>query len=137
MASGGIPLSEWSGSGATRELHETIKLQIASTDRQSKVIARLTVFMAILAVVQTSAAVVQIIPIIQGYQDKNATNKLSDSAGALNKQENKPPLINNESPLKTPVVKAQPIVTSPQTPLPEIQSKSAPSLLEQSLKKKP
>ncbi|MCF7965771.1 MAG: hypothetical protein K9L79_09570 [Methylobacter tundripaludum] len=92
MASGGIPLSEWSGSGATRELHETIKLQIASTDRQSKVIARLTVFMAILAVVQTFAAVVQIIPIIQGYQDKNATNKLSDSAGTLNKQENKPPL---------------------------------------------
>ena len=93
MATGGIPLSEWSGSGATRELHETIKQQIASTDRQSKVIGRLTVFMAVLAAVQTIAAVVQIIPIFQSYQDKNANEKLCNSTSALNKQESQSPII--------------------------------------------
>ena len=74
---GGIPLSEWSGSGATRELHETIKLQIAATEGQSKVIWRLTIFMAILAVVQTFAAVVQIIPIVKSYQNIPKVNKLN------------------------------------------------------------
>lgn len=59
------PMSEWSGSGATRELHETIKKQIVSTDKQSRTIARLTVFMAIVAFIQTIAAGIQLVPIIQ------------------------------------------------------------------------
>ena len=103
MALGGIPLSEWSGSGATRELHETIKKQIASTDKQSKVIGRLTVFMAVLAIVQTVAAIVQIIPIVQSYQDKNANDKLHNSAGALKNQESQPPVIpHGKTPLPLP-----------------------------------
>ena len=90
LANSGIPLSEWSGSGATRELHETIKLQIAATDRQSKVIARLTWFMAVLAFVQTIATIVQVIPITQGYQDKQAIEKKAETASKLSKQESQP-----------------------------------------------
>ena len=92
----GIPISEWSGSGATRELHETIKLQIASTDRQSKAIKCLTVFMAVLAVIQTVATVVQVVPIVQGFQNQPATNNLANPSGQLNQQQAKPPLVTHE-----------------------------------------
>ena len=88
------PLSEWSGSGATRELHETVKLQIAATDRQSKIIHRLTVFMAFLAFVQTVATVVQVIPIAQN----KAASPLPNPASELNKQESKPPLVTHKIP---------------------------------------
>jgi len=62
-----IPLSEWSGSGATRALHETIKLQIEATNRQSIVVHRLTIFLIVLAVIQTIATIIQIIPIVQNF----------------------------------------------------------------------
>lgn len=96
-ANSGIPLSEWSGSGATRELHETIKLQIAATDRQSKVIIRLTWFMAVLAVVQTIATIVQVIPLAQSYQDKPAIEKKAETAPQLRKQENQPQPVTHAS----------------------------------------
>ena len=102
MTSGGIPLSEWSGSGATRALHETIKLQVAATDRQSKVIARLTWFMAVLAFVQTIATVVQVVPIIQSYRDKNAINQHGEIAPQLKKQkDNLPTVTHGAQPSKT------------------------------------
>jgi hypothetical protein len=33
---GGIPLEEWSGAGATRELHDTIKAFVQSSDQTSR-----------------------------------------------------------------------------------------------------
>lgn len=56
-----IPLSEWSGSGATKELHETIKQQIVSTNRQSVVLMRLTWAAVFLGVVQAVGTVAQIV----------------------------------------------------------------------------
>ena len=94
----GIPVSEMSGSGATRELHETIKQQIASTDKQSKVIRCITVFMAFLAVVQTAATIVQIIPIVQSYQDRDANHKLCNPTGTFNKQESQLLVITHSNP---------------------------------------
>ena len=38
----GIPLDEWSGSGATRELHATVKAFTATSDRQAKTMIGLT-----------------------------------------------------------------------------------------------
>ena len=70
MAYGGIPLAKWSGSGATQELHETIKQQIVVMDKQSKAIGRLTVITIILAVIQTFAAVIQIWPMAYPAQAK-------------------------------------------------------------------
>jgi hypothetical protein len=60
MAEGGIPLGEWSGSNATRELHETIKRFNESATRQTAIIIRLTWAIAILTAVMTVAVVVQI-----------------------------------------------------------------------------
>jgi hypothetical protein len=42
MSQGGVPLSEWSGSGATRELHETMKQFVATSEKQSAQMIRLT-----------------------------------------------------------------------------------------------
>jgi len=61
MASSGIPLSEWSGSGATRELHETIRKEIDATNKQSKIILKLTWATVFLGVVQVFATIVQLI----------------------------------------------------------------------------
>ena len=91
------PMSEWSGSGATRELHETIKRQIASTDRQSVVLTRLTVFMAVLALIQTVATVIQIIPLIQTEKGKDAINKQRDIAQALSQQNSDAPSVPHAS----------------------------------------
>ena len=55
----------------TMKLHETIKAQIASTEGQSKLISRLTIFMAVLAVVQTLATVAQLEPLLTNYFGKN------------------------------------------------------------------
>jgi hypothetical protein len=112
----GIPLSEWSGSGATRELHETIKLQIEATDRQSKLITRLTWFMAVLAVIQTIAAVFQVIPVLQSTQDKGATNKLPETATQLQKQENQPPMLTLGNPVEVQLQKAPPPIQGKKSP---------------------
>jgi hypothetical protein len=105
MALHGIPLSEWSGSGATRELQETIKQQIASTDKQSKLIWRLTVFMAVLAFVQTIAAVVQIVPIIQSSKDKTTNEKLQSSINTSNEKETQPQSVVQNKSLQQPSIK--------------------------------
>lgn len=102
MTSGGIPISEWSGSGATRDLHETIKLQIVAMDKQSRVIVRLTWVMLVLAAVQTFATVVQAIPIVQGFQNQQATNNLANPTGKLNQQQTKPQSIIHAAPAQSP-----------------------------------
>jgi hypothetical protein len=60
MSQGGIPLSEWSGSGATRELHETIKLFNATAQRQSEEMLALTRQLKWLTWAMLFAVVVQI-----------------------------------------------------------------------------
>ena len=102
MTSGGIPISEWSGSGATSELHDTIKLQIVAMDKQSRVIVRLTWVMLILAAVQTIATVVQAIPIIQGFQNPQAANNLANPAGKLNQQQTQPQPFIHSAPATPP-----------------------------------
>ena len=89
-------MSDWSGSGATRELHETIKEQIASTDRQSVVLTRLTVFMAVLAFIQTVATVIQIIPLIQTDKLKDAIKKQGQPDQALSQQKSNGPSISHD-----------------------------------------
>ncbi len=60
MTSGGIPLPEWSGSGATRELHETIRKFNEVASRQTNEILKLTRVIALLTIVMTIGLVVQI-----------------------------------------------------------------------------
>ena len=60
MAKDGIPLSEWSGSGATRELHETIKQFNDTTQKQTQTLIRLTWIIACLTLVMSVAVIVQI-----------------------------------------------------------------------------
>ena len=60
MAQGGIPLSEWSGSGATRELHETIKQFNAAAERQTAQMLALTRQIKWLTWAMLLAAAVQI-----------------------------------------------------------------------------
>ena len=117
MAVTGIPLSEWSGSGATRELHDTIRLQIASMDRQSQAIKRLTIFMAILALIQTVATIVQSIPIVQGLQDKQATGLPSNTTGRLGERKNNAPPVIHLSPAPVvPAVQMPHVASSPVQP---------------------
>ena len=60
MSNGGIPLREWSGSGATEELHKTIHVFVEQGDRQAKAMIRLTWAVAILTVAMLGAVIVQI-----------------------------------------------------------------------------
>jgi len=60
MGNSGINLSEWSGSGATRELHETILKQIDATNKQSKVIGWLAWATFFLGLVEITVNVFQI-----------------------------------------------------------------------------
>ncbi|MEW6246646.1 MAG: hypothetical protein AB1555_08050 [Nitrospirota bacterium] len=60
MTSGGIPLSEWSGSGATRELHETIRNFNEVASRQTQEIVILTRVLAFLTFVMTIGLIFQI-----------------------------------------------------------------------------
>lgn len=61
MAEGGVPLSDWSGSGATRELQETIRGFNAAAQRQTETMIRLTRWIVALTVVLVIGLVVQII----------------------------------------------------------------------------
>lgn len=56
----GIPLEEWNGSKATRELHETIKQFNASSERQNQVMVRLTWATVILSFVMAIQVAAQI-----------------------------------------------------------------------------
>jgi hypothetical protein len=60
MALGGIPISELSGSGATRELHQTIKQFNATAEKQSAEILALTRQLKWLTWAMLLAVVVQI-----------------------------------------------------------------------------
>jgi hypothetical protein len=60
MPSGGIPLSEWSGSGATDRLHETIKEFVTVTEKQTAQLIKLTRALVVLTVVLVVGLVVQI-----------------------------------------------------------------------------
>jgi hypothetical protein len=51
MSPVGIPLSEWSGSGTTERLRETIVELSAKTERQTTQVVRLTWVLVILTVV--------------------------------------------------------------------------------------
>jgi hypothetical protein len=67
MANSGIPLSEWSGSGATRELHETIKQFNATAERQSAEMVALTRQLKWLTWAMLFAVVVQIYLAASGH----------------------------------------------------------------------
>jgi hypothetical protein len=60
MPSDNIPLSEWSGSGATRELHETIRKFNEVTSRQTQEILKLTRVIAFLTFVMAVGLAIQI-----------------------------------------------------------------------------
>ena len=60
MAKSGIPLEEWSGSGATHALHETIKKYQEESSRQTDTMIKLTKAMTWLTVVMAVAVFVQI-----------------------------------------------------------------------------
>ena len=57
----GIPLSDWSGSGATRELHETIRTFNEAATKQTATVIALTRWILILTIVMTVAVIVQIV----------------------------------------------------------------------------
>jgi len=61
MAIRGIPLGEWSGSNATRELHQTIKDFVESNNQSTKWMLRLTWAIAGLTLVMLIAVIVQIV----------------------------------------------------------------------------
>ena len=61
----GIPLGEWSGSNATRELHETIKQFNEKTERQTQKMVRLTKVIAWLTFVMLVAVAFQIVVAIK------------------------------------------------------------------------
>ncbi len=60
MVSTGIPLSEWSGSGATRELQATIREFNEKAEKQTRQLVRLTWIIAILTFLMLVAVGVQI-----------------------------------------------------------------------------
>lgn len=60
MSPGGIPLSEWSGSGATRELEQTIREFNAQSSRQTRQLLVLTWVIAALTFVMTIGVAMQI-----------------------------------------------------------------------------
>jgi hypothetical protein len=60
MVQGGIPLGEWSGSDATRELHKTIKDFSDASSRQTTKMIRLTWVIVFLTVAMLIGLAVQI-----------------------------------------------------------------------------
>ena len=72
----------------TIKLHDTIKQQIEASNKQSDVIDKITKFMAVLAVIQTIATVVQVWPLI---------NPKDSSPTEGNAAENRSPKQNNLS----------------------------------------
>jgi hypothetical protein len=60
MAYTGIPLSEWSGSGATKDLEQTVRRLAEQSARQSRQMLYLTWAIAVLTLVMTVGVAVQI-----------------------------------------------------------------------------
>lgn len=65
MTPNGIPLSEWSSSGATKQLEETIKKFNEETSKQTRQLLILTWVMTILTILMTIGVVIQIYLAIQ------------------------------------------------------------------------
>ena len=63
MSHGGIPLEEWSGAGATKDLHVTIKKFVEASEKQSKHMIRLTWFIAFLTIIMVIEVAFQIWPL--------------------------------------------------------------------------
>jgi hypothetical protein len=61
MAKSSIPLSEWSGSGATDRLHETVVRYSEATSKQTAQLIRLTWAIAVLTGLLLIGLVVQIV----------------------------------------------------------------------------
>jgi hypothetical protein len=57
----GIPLEDWSGSGATKGLQETILRLSDRTERQTKVLIRLTWVLVVLTVVVVGLTIVLVV----------------------------------------------------------------------------
>ena len=55
-----IPLDEWSGAGATKELHVTIKQFVEESGRQARIMIRLTWWISFLTVAMLLAVGVQV-----------------------------------------------------------------------------
>jgi hypothetical protein len=60
-ADSGIPLSEWSGSGATERLHKTVVEYSEATAEQTKQLIRLTRQLVILTLLLLGGLVVQVL----------------------------------------------------------------------------
>jgi hypothetical protein len=60
MAKGGLPIGEYSGSDATKALHDTIKKYQEESSRQTDKMVKLTVAITWLTVVMLIAVLVQI-----------------------------------------------------------------------------
>ena len=61
MAGDGIPLDKWSGAGATKELHKTMKDFVETSGEQAKTMIKLTRAITGLTVVMLLAVIIQII----------------------------------------------------------------------------
>lgn len=55
-----IPLDEWSGAGATKALHKTIKEFVESTEKQTRTMIRLTRWITGLTIAMLIAVAAQI-----------------------------------------------------------------------------
>jgi len=64
MTTGGIPLDEWSGSKATRELHATIKQYNVVAEKQTQQMICLTKVIALLTFVMLAAVIIQIVLVV-------------------------------------------------------------------------
>jgi hypothetical protein len=60
-ADSGIPLSEWSGSGATRELHETIRAEAERADERARQVLFWARVAGVAAIVSAVLAVLAIL----------------------------------------------------------------------------
>ncbi len=67
QANSGIPLGEWSGSNATRELHETIKRFNAAAEDQTRQMVRLTKTITWLTAAMLILVTVQIVIAIRSF----------------------------------------------------------------------
>ncbi|MCU7812524.1 MAG: hypothetical protein KZQ77_15050 [Candidatus Thiodiazotropha sp. (ex Notomyrtea botanica)] len=80
---GGIPLDQWSGSGATKELEKTVVSLSEASERQTRHIIKLTYAMLILTFVMACMVAVQIYIALQ-QQDKIEQTKISPASVSNN-----------------------------------------------------
>jgi len=73
----------------TMKLHETIKLQIEASNKQSDLIKKLTIFMAVLAVIQTFATIAQLAPLFKEDKSLVVSGRLLETSKELSASTNK------------------------------------------------